>query len=135
GRDGRHGRRTGEVHMMELAGPALRETLRSGGKAGVFWSILGSPALVEAAAQAKPDAIVLDAQHGLWSRQAIEQVVGTVGWKRPVLVRTADGTPPSISAALDAGAEGVVVPLVESATEAAAVVAAARFPPHGQRSG
>src|SRR5690606_12025884 len=100
-----------------------------------FWSVLGSSALVEVAVEAAPDAVVLDAQHGLWSRQAIEHVVGTVGWKKPVLVRTVDGTSRSLGEALDAGAEGVIAPLVETAGQAAAIVAAARFPPEGERSG
>ena len=121
--------------MIEQEKPFLRERLRQGGALGVFWSVLGSPALVEIAVEAAPDAVVLDAQHGLWSRQAIEQVVGTVGWKRPVLIRVADGRPVSISEALDSGAEGVIVPLIETQEQASSAVAAARFPPHGRRSG
>ena len=121
--------------MMELDGPYLRERLREGGRLGVFWSVLGSPALVEVSVEAAPDAIVLDAQHGLWSRSAIEHVIGAVGWKKPVLVRTVDGSPRSVSAALDAGAEGVIVPLIETGEQAAQAVAAARFPPEGERSG
>lgn len=121
--------------MMKLDGPFLRERLRDGGGLGVFWSVLGSSALVEVAVEAAPDAVVLDAQHGLWSRQAIEHVVGTVGWKKPVLVRTVDGTSRSLGEALDAGAEGIIAPLVETAGQAAAIVTAARFPPEGERSG
>lgn len=115
--------------------PSMRERLRAGEPIGVFWSVLGSPALVEVAVEAGPDAVVLDAQHGLWSRQAIEQVVGTAGRERPILVRTADGSPRSISEALDSGAEGVIVPLVETGEQAAQAAAASRFPPEGHRSG
>ena len=50
-------------------------------------------------------------------------------------MRTADASPIAISQALDTGAEGVIVPLIETDTQAAAAVAAARFPPHGSRSG
>jgi len=115
--------------------PVLRERLRAGERLGVFWSVLGSPALVEVAVEAGPDAVVLDAQHGLWSRQTIEEALGAVGAGTPVLVRTADGAAASVGAALDAGAEGVVVPLVETGQQAADAVAAARFPPEGRRSG
>ncbi len=41
----------------------------------------------------------------------------------------------AIGQALDAGAEGVIVPLIETDLEAAAAVSAARFPPEGTRSG
>jgi len=37
----------------------------------------------------------------------------------------------SIGQALDTGAEGVIVPLIETSAEAARAVAAARFPPQG----
>ena len=46
-----------------------------------------------------------------------------------------DASAIAISQALDTGAEGVIVPLIETDTQAAAAVAAARFPPHGARSG
>ncbi|MGE5146632.1 MAG: SDR family oxidoreductase, partial [Candidatus Eiseniibacteriota bacterium] len=49
--------------------------------------------------------------------------------------RTADNTPYAISTALDAGALGVLVPLIETAEQAAAAVAACKFPPAGIRSG
>ena len=48
-----------------------------------------------------------------------------------MLVRTADNSAIAIGQALDAGAEGVIVPLIETDEQAAAAVAAARFPPHG----
>lgn len=115
--------------------PFLRDRLRSNEPLGVFWAALGSPAVVEIAAASRADAIVLDVQHGLWDRQSIEQAIGTVGGRVPVLVRTLDGAPGSISTALDAGAEGVIVPLIETAEEAAAAAAAGRYPPKGRRSG
>jgi 2-keto-3-deoxy-L-rhamnonate aldolase RhmA len=113
----------------------LRERLRGGERLAVFWSSFGSPALVEVAVETGPDAVVLDVQHGLWSRGTLEEVLGAVGAATPVLVRTADGTAAAIGSALDAGAEGVIVPLVETGAQAAAAVAAARFPPEGRRSG
>jgi len=102
---------------------------------GLFWLSLGSPAVMELAAQAKPDAIVIDAQHGLWDRLSIEHAIGVVRNTAPVLVRVAENSANAIGQALDAGAEGVIVPLIETDQAAAAAVAAARFPPEGLRSG
>ena len=90
---------------------------------------------MEIAAEAGPDAIVIDAQHGLWDRSNLEHAVGLVEPRAGALVRTADNSAIAISQALDAGAEGVIVPLIETDTQAAAAVSAARFPPHGSRSG
>ena len=90
--------------------------------------------MVEIAAGAKPDAIVIDAQHGLFDRQTLEHAVGAASRHAGVLVRTAENTAMAISQALDSGAEGVVVPLIELDHQAADAVAAARFPPQGHRS-
>ena len=113
---------------------SLRRRLRGGETVGAFWFALGSPALVEMACEAAPDVLVLDAQHGLWHRPSLEHAIGMVAGRQPVLVRTADASPRSIGEALDAGAEGVLVPMIETAEQAAEVVAAARFPPDGRRS-
>ena len=121
--------------MFERSGPNLRTRLQQGGPIGAYWFSLGSPALVEVSLEAEPDVVVLDAQHGLWDRMSIEHAIGVAGSRSPVLIRTADHSHASISQALDAGAEGVLVPLIETADQAVAAVAASRFPPHGERSG
>ena len=120
--------------MFDTNRRSLRERLAKREPLGVFWISTGSPAVIELAASAKPDAIVLDAQHGLWSRHAIEYAVGAARHLAPVLVRTAENSPIAIGQALDAGAEGVMVPLIEDERQAAAAVSAARFPPQGSRS-
>jgi 4-hydroxy-2-oxoheptanedioate aldolase len=52
----------------------------------------------------------------------------------PVMVRVAANDPTAITRALDLGAAGVIVPLVDTAGEAAAAVAACRYAPEGTRS-
>ncbi len=100
-----------------------------------LWMSVGSTTLIELAAAAESDAIVIDMQHGLWDRTTLEQAVGAVAPNAAALVRVAENSPVAIGQALDSGAEGVIVPLVESAEDAAAAVSAARFPPVGRRSG
>jgi 2-keto-3-deoxy-L-rhamnonate aldolase RhmA len=118
-------------------------TLRSRGLRSVLgrqplaalWMAMGSATIIELAAAARADAIVIDMQHGLWDRMSLETAVGTAAAGGTVLVRVAENSAVTIGQALDAGAEGVIVPLVEDGAEAAAAVAAARFPPRGRRSG
>lgn len=119
----------------DLAAPRLKARLREGAPLAAAWLALGSAALAEMAARARPDAIVLDLQHGLWERHAVEAAIGIAGAAVPVLVRVAENTPHAIGSALDAGAAGVIVPLVDNAEQAAQAVRAARYPPHGIRSG
>jgi 2-keto-3-deoxy-L-rhamnonate aldolase RhmA/NAD(P)-dependent dehydrogenase (short-subunit alcohol dehydrogenase family) len=118
---------------MTIDNPAL-DRLKAGGTLGCFWLTLGVPAIAELIAEAAPDAIVLDQQHGLWERGAMESAIGLIGRRSVPLVRVAENSPLSIGTALDAGALGVIVPLVETAEQAKAAVAAAKYPPAGRRS-
>jgi 4-hydroxy-2-oxoheptanedioate aldolase len=103
---------------------SLRQKFASGRPLGALWLSLGSPAIAELAAAAEPDLIVFDCQHGLWDRATLEAGIGHAARAAPVMVRLADHAPASISEALDAGAEAVLAPLVETADEARAFAAA-----------
>ncbi len=74
--------------------------------------------MIEAALHAGAEAIVIDMQHGLFDRASLEAAVGLVPASVPCLVRVEDDTPGAIGRALDAGAEGIIVPLVETAAQA-----------------
>jgi 2-keto-3-deoxy-L-rhamnonate aldolase RhmA len=121
--------------MFDPRQPRLKRRLRQGKGLGVFWLALGNVTLVEMAVSAGAEAIVIDMQHGLFDRATLEAAIGVVPAEVPCLVRTADDAPASIGTALDAGAEGVIIPLVESGRQAAAAASAAHFPPKGIRSG
>jgi len=113
---------------------SLRPALADGRPLYLFWLALGSPVIAELAAQARPDALVLDLQHGLWRPSGLEAAIGTAGRHLPIIARCADASATAIGQALDAGASAVLAPLVEDAATAAAVVAASHYPPRGVRS-
>ena len=122
--------------MLDPAAPTLRSRLPSGRAAGAAWFTLGDPTLVEIALRAGPvDAVVIDMQHGLFDRRGLEAAMGALPAGVPGIVRTRDHAPASVGEALDAGAEGVLVPLVENAAQARAVAAACFYPGDGLRSG
>jgi 2-keto-3-deoxy-L-rhamnonate aldolase RhmA len=121
--------------MFDPARAQLRVLLASGKTVGVLWLSLGAPVIAELAAAARPDAIVLDLQHGLWERGTLEAAIGLVPAEIPVIVRVAENSALAIGSALDAGAEAVMVPLIETAEEATRAVAYATYPPNGIRSG
>ncbi len=110
------------------------EKLRAGGCVGAMWTTLGSPSLAELMVEPGPEACVFDLQHGLFTRPTLESAIGIARQKTTPLVRTADDSPSAIAMALDAGAMGIIVPMVESAEQAARIVAAAKYPPEGRRS-
>ncbi|MGE4335631.1 MAG: HpcH/HpaI aldolase/citrate lyase family protein [Pigmentiphaga sp.] len=113
---------------------SLRPALAGGRPLYLFWLALGSPVIADVAAQARPDALVLDLQHGLWRPSGIEAAIGSAGGQLPVIARCTDASATAIGQALDAGASAVLAPLVEDAGTAAAVVAASHYPPRGIRS-
>lgn len=81
------------------------------------------------------DWIWIDAQHGdLDLPEALELVRATDLIGRPGLVRIPAHDPVWVAKSLESGAAGVIVPMVESAGQAQAMVQAAKFPPLGNRS-
>jgi 2-keto-3-deoxy-L-rhamnonate aldolase RhmA len=121
--------------VFDPRNPTLRRRLASGEPLAAFWFALGSVPLVEAAVAAGAEAVILDMQHGLFDRMGLEHAVGAVPPAVPCLVRVEDDSATAIGRALDAGAEGVIVPLVETGEQAREAAAACRYPPKGHRSG
>jgi len=101
-----------------------------------YWVVLDNPVGTERLARAGYDYVALDAQHGLIGYSgllhgltAIDAAGSAAG-----LIRVQANDATAICKALDAGAAGVIVPLINSAADAAAAVAASRYPPTGIRS-
>jgi 4-hydroxy-2-oxoheptanedioate aldolase len=100
-----------------------------------LWCSTANPALAEYAATVDGDFILWDQQHGLVTDADLAQCFrGVLGTDVAPLARVAANDFTLIGRALDAGAYGVVVPLVNTSQEAAAAAAACRYPPVGLRS-
>jgi 4-hydroxy-2-oxoheptanedioate aldolase len=101
---------------------------------GIFTAI-PSPFAVELCAGAGIDYVCIDMQHGLSSYDSLPAEIAAcmVGGAAPI-VRPPANEFSQIGRALDLGALGVIVPLVSSAQEAEAAVAACRYGPAGRRS-
>jgi 4-hydroxy-2-oxoheptanedioate aldolase len=90
--------------------------------------------VIELLAGAGFDGVVLDLEHGPYSVESLPPLVAASrSADVACLVRVAENHAQQIGAVLDIGADGVVVPHVQSEASAAAVVAAARFAPEGGR--
>ncbi|WP_063008537.1 HpcH/HpaI aldolase family protein [Nocardia kruczakiae] len=111
------------------------ERLRSGSKAVGYWVVCDNPVATERIAMLGYDYVCIDAQHGLIEyRGMLAGITAIDAAGIAALVRVQLNDPFWIGQALDAGARGVIVPMVDTAGEAAAAVAACRFPPVGRRS-
>lgn len=95
--------------------------------------MLGTPAAASLLSHIGADLLVLDAQHGLFDDAALIAALPAAS-AVPVHVRVASNSAALIGRALDGGAAGVIVPMVQDGDEAAAAAAATRYPPLGERS-
>lgn len=99
------------------------------------WATLGDARLTAELERLGFDWVGIDAQHGHFDDRAVRDVFSMRHERRgTIVVRVAANDPTLIGRALDAGADGVIVPLVDNAAQAAAAVRAAHYPPKGARS-
>ena len=99
------------------------------------WSLIPGGFLAEVMASLGWDAMTIDMQHGLIGQTDMVAMLQAISIKTTTpIVRLAANDATLIGQALDAGAMGVICPLINSPEEAANFVAACRYPPHGIRS-
>jgi len=117
--------RTNEaLQRMQGGQPAL------GASAG-----LGSPLAAEILSQTGFDFVLVDNQHGAWDDTGLMAAFRSVALGSAVpMTRVEQNDYYVIGRALDRGAMGIIVPMVNSAEEAAAAARAVRYPPRGGRS-
>ena len=99
------------------------------------WIQLGHPAVAEIMASAGFDWLAIDLEHSTITLHEAEDLIRVIDLKGVVpLVRLASNNAEQIKRIMDAGAHGVIVPMVKSADEARAAVGAVKYPPQGERS-
>lgn len=112
----------------------FKQRVRAGER--LLGGILRMPAelLVELSGVAGLDYVLIDCEHGPADLVALHQHILTAeAYGLTVLVRVGRGDANLVLRALDLGAAGIVVPHVDSARDARAAVAAAHYPPLGDR--
>lgn len=112
----------------------LKERLAQGDRLLGGLLRIPSETLVEMAGVAGLDYLVIDCEHGPADLAALQMHLQAADAHQiPVLVRVGENEPALILRALDLGAEGVIVPHVDTAEQARRCVEAAHYPPRGQR--
>ncbi|KAG6917624.1 hypothetical protein DXG01_001856 [Tephrocybe rancida] len=99
---------------------------------------IGSVANAKVVAATSTDFVWVDAEHTAYSPTLLVEVVQTLKMysrgKAIPIVRVPNHSHEWITWALDAGAGGIIVPHTETVEQVQTSIAAARFPPHGNRS-
>jgi len=111
------------------------DRVRSGDVVFGGWAIAPGSFIVGALAASGLDYVVIDLQHGTATEHDLPGLTAAIrlGGAAP-LGRVRHAHPADIGRALDLGCDGVIVPNVESAEQAAAVAGACRYPQAGYRS-
>lgn len=113
----------------------LKQRWAEGKEAVGVWSTLGSPFAAELCAACDFDYLCVDLQHGLYHLDTMVPTLMAASRAAVTpIARVPVNQPQYIGKVLDAGAEAVVVPLVNSRDAAEQAVAATRYPPDGVRS-
>lgn len=114
--------------------PAPINTLKARLKAGEvtygLWVGMADPYVAEIANSAGFDWLLIDGEHAPNDIRSLSAQVAVVD--TPV-VRLPDDDPAKIKQALDIGAQTLLIPMVDSADQAARVVRSALYPPEGTR--
>lgn len=114
--------------MAKDATPGLKSRLRRGDALVGCFVKSASHHVVEVLAGAGLDFVVLDAEHAPFGRADMDRcILAARAHGLPCLVRTLGAREEALLSALDLGAEGVVVPHVDSAAKARRVAAACRY--------
>src|SRR5579863_4616400 len=112
----------------------LRQKLAADETVYGLWVTLESASITEMAVALGLDWIVIDAEHGhLDWENILEHVRATVRSDTVALVRVAELNAGLIKRALDIGADGIVVPWIETVEQIKQALSFARFPPEGVR--
>lgn len=112
----------------------LKKRLKAGETTYGAWLTVASPVVAELVAGAGFDWVVIDTEHGGFGNEGLmHDLIAFNGSPSVPIVRAPWNDAVRIKQILDMGADGVLVPMVNSPAEARDAVAACKYPPEGTR--
>ena len=98
------------------------------------WISIGNPAVAEIMAKAGFDWLTIDMEHSAITLDQAQELIRVIDLCGVVaLVRVGENNPNLIKRVMDAGAHGVIVPMVNTKDDAIKAVNAVKYPPLGTR--
>jgi 4-hydroxy-2-oxoheptanedioate aldolase len=119
---------------MTSKGNPFKAALKAGTPQIGLWLSMASPYMAEVSATAGFDWLLIDGEHSpndLQSTLAALQAIAP--YRSQPIVRVVEGREHLVKQVLDIGAQTLLVPMVDTAAQAARMVAATRYPPQGVR--
>ena len=113
----------------------VKRKLQNGGVSiGTFVFEFNTTGIGRLAAQAGAEFVVYDMEHSGWSVESIRALIATTRSAESIpLVRIPATEYHFVARVLDMGSMGVMIPMCESAAQAASLAASAKYPPVGRR--
>lgn len=112
----------------------VKRKLQNGQTSIGTWITIPSPAVAEILASAGFDWLIVDAEHGPHGLETASMLFQAMkGTPATPLIRVPWNDQVMVKRVLDAGAMGVMFPMIRSRTEAEAAVRACKYPPEGIR--
>jgi 2-dehydro-3-deoxyglucarate aldolase len=112
----------------------LKNKLKTNSTTFGSWITIGHQSIVEILATAGFDWLVVDMEHGAISIEKVQELILAIQSKQiSALVRVGANDDLLIKQVLDAGADGVIIPMVNSGMEADKAVKAVKYQPFGKR--
>ncbi len=113
---------------------SLKSKLSAGDLTVGGWAMIGHPASVEIMARSGFDWVAIDLEHTATDMACAEDMIRAADCGgAPALVRLTNNDENLIKRVMDAGATGIIVPMVETPDDAKAAVSALYYPPKGKR--
>lgn len=113
----------------------IKDRISAGGSILNAWCSIASSHVAEAIAHQGVDSVTIDLQHGAIDFAAAFQMLQAIATSPAIpLARVPWNEPGILTKLLDAGAYGLICPMVDTCEAAEAFVAACRYPPVGSRS-
>lgn len=113
----------------------LRRLHRDGRIIVNAWLSNDSAYVAEAAANQGYDAVTVDLQHGMVGFERAVAMFQAISTTAAIpMARPSENSPAEIMRLLDAGAYGIICPMISTPEDAARLVSACRYPPFGRRS-
>ncbi len=109
--------------------------LRSGNMVISGWSGQQDPMYLSMLAKTGFDAVTLDMQHGMQTENSVIRGIAAIEpTTKPTIIRIPVGRFDFVSRALDAGAHGIIAPMINTAEDARQLVSYGKYIPVGDRS-
>jgi len=125
---------TQAIHTAHTPVNTFKQALREGKPQIGLWVALADPYVAELLAGTGFDWLLLDGEHGPNDvRSVLAQLQAVSDYPVHPVVRPVIGDTALIKQYLDLGAQTLLLPMVESAQQAAQIVSATRYPPQGVR--